>query len=651
MTRSVLGALALSLSLFVSTDALARGGYSQSQDFRDATPEELAMKSVASDPGAEAAILDWVTIDDDKAGTSSTYFRIKVFTEEGKKHADVEIRYAPGYPLFMRVTDLEARTIRPDGTSVPFDGKVYDKVLVKVGRRAVRAKTFTFADVQPGSILEYRYIRRWTSNYLLDTHWTVQRSIPVVHSKFTLKPYDTKGQFGSYFTYYGIDKPPAKVPGGYELELTNVPAMRSEAYMPPEEQLLARVNFYYTDSRVRLEEFWNVQAGIFTNDIEKYLGRAGAANAIARELRAAHPEPQALLRAVYAHAQSLRNLSFEGEKTDQEIAREKLGEAKNADEVLSRRAGYAHEINRAFVALARAAGLEARVVRVAPRDEFFFSPQIPNAEQMSDEVAVVTVDGKRIWLDPGTPRAPFGILSWEKSNVPGIEIVKGAKSPVSVVPSHEPPDAVLRRKADLRLNDADALTGTISVAFTGQEALVRRLAALHDDEAARKKALEEEAKGWFPEGATLKVTSFAGYDSSDPELTATFEAVLPNIVSRAGSKVIVPISVFETTAKNPFAASKRTHPVYFPYPHSEEDEVKLAVPAGLTVATLPPPSDLAGGSVKYHAATSREGETIVFRRNTSVSTMMVDVPYYPALRKFFSARTAADQQPLVLVAQ
>lgn len=49
------------------------------------------------------------------------------------------------------IVDLRARTIRPDGSMVNFDGKVYEKEIVKARGIKYLAKTFTLSDVQPFS--------------------------------------------------------------------------------------------------------------------------------------------------------------------------------------------------------------------------------------------------------------------------------------------------------------------------------------------------------------------------------------------------------------------------------------------------------------------------------------------------------------------
>lgn len=625
------------------------GGYSQNQDFRPATPAELAMKTAPNAPGAAAVILDWVRVDDDTMSYSAEYMRIKVLTDEGKKYGDIEISYLPGYPYRGRITNIDARTIRPDGTIVPFTAKVYDKVVIKAGRSALKAKTFSLPDVQAGSILEYRFTRRWSELLLVNTNWTLQSDIPLLRAKLTLKPYDTQGEYRSYFTFLRLPegKVPQKIRGQYELEVENIPAYQAEAYAPPEQQLKAYVNFYYTSSRVKSTEFWDVESKSSSKRIESFLDKGGQVKAIAQPLVGSDAQDTA--RKIYAHIQAYRNYSFEIDKTDQEMKKDPVSESRNVAEVLRKKAGFRDELNRAFVAIARAAGLQADVVRVAPRDSFFFSDAIPDPEQMNAEVAAVIINGQPIYLDPGTPHAPFGTLSWEKSGVPGFRVLD--KGPEWVMSPQALPEAsVMKRNADLKIN-AETLEGSIVATFTGQEALVRRLRNLTDDDEARKKAFEDEAKGWFAEGAVVKLKELTGAASFDAPLVATFDVSLPNLVSSAGSRTIVPVSVFAANARNPFAPTARANPIYFQYPRTEEDVVKLTLPDSLRVSAVPPPSNLQAGALGYKSEVSANGNVVTFTRSAFVNVMLVDVKNYNALRNYYSAMLTADQKPVVLVAK
>src|ERR1035441_891977 len=98
--------------------------------FQPASPDELKMTSEPLAPGAPAIILYRQVDRDDNIHTphEDNYFRIKVLTEEGRKHADVEI---PFLRQNEDIVTIRARTIRPDGTVADFGGKVFEKYLVK----------------------------------------------------------------------------------------------------------------------------------------------------------------------------------------------------------------------------------------------------------------------------------------------------------------------------------------------------------------------------------------------------------------------------------------------------------------------------------------------------------------------------------------
>src|SRR5580692_5131453 len=119
--------------------------------FQPVNPEELKMTGDPLAPGAPAIILYRQVDRDDNGKTSheDNFERIKILTEEGRKYADVEIPFLKGG---NDVVHLRARTIRSDGSVADFDGKVFEKTIVKARGLKYLAKTFTLPDVQVGSI-------------------------------------------------------------------------------------------------------------------------------------------------------------------------------------------------------------------------------------------------------------------------------------------------------------------------------------------------------------------------------------------------------------------------------------------------------------------------------------------------------------------
>ena len=111
------------------------------------------MTSEPKAPGAPAIIL-FREVDRDDSELSAhedEYVRIKILTEEGRKYADVEIPYWKGQ---LKITKFHARTIKLDGSILNFDGKPFDKTIVKARGVKILAKTFTMPEVTVGSIIE-----------------------------------------------------------------------------------------------------------------------------------------------------------------------------------------------------------------------------------------------------------------------------------------------------------------------------------------------------------------------------------------------------------------------------------------------------------------------------------------------------------------
>lgn len=99
-------------------------------DWQPISQDELKMTSLPEAPGAPAVVLYRQVDRDDnaKSGNEQNYVRIKILTEEGRKYADVEIPY---FHDQGNIIAIRARTVRPDGSIVSFDGKAYDKTIVK----------------------------------------------------------------------------------------------------------------------------------------------------------------------------------------------------------------------------------------------------------------------------------------------------------------------------------------------------------------------------------------------------------------------------------------------------------------------------------------------------------------------------------------
>ena len=216
--------------------------------FQPIPPEELSLKEVPQAPGAAAVIL-YRQVDRDDNGTTSNqynYVRIKILTEEGRKYANVEI---PFFQSTGKIVAVHGRTTRPDGSVVNFDGRVFEKSIVKAKGLKYLVKTFTLPDAQVGSIIEYYYTQDLSEHLIYDSHWILNEELFTRRAKFTLKPY--RSNYAPISVRWGWQGLPAGSAGPQQgpdrivrLEVENMAAFQVEDYMPPEDDLKFESGFY-----------------------------------------------------------------------------------------------------------------------------------------------------------------------------------------------------------------------------------------------------------------------------------------------------------------------------------------------------------------------------------------------------------------------
>jgi len=573
----------------------------------DPTPEELAMKNVPFEPGAPAAILEWEHYQDDTDGYAKEYVRIKVFTAEGAKYGDVEALFQDG---FSHIRGLEARTIHADGTVIPFNGKTYEKVLTKSASGGISALTFSLPDVQPGSIIEYRFIRAWSRARFLDREsWDIQRELPIVKERLWFKPY--REVYQSFFRYQGVSKQMNPVREHFELELDNVQSYQREPFSPPDSHLIARVDFRYTDPNIDMNNYWRDTGKSLSREVERSI--ASTHSPTLPLITAGATSEEEKLRKIYAHVQ-------ESESPHDEITR-------------------------TFVALARASGLPAYVVRAADREDTVFS-FAPDASQLTTDLAVVTLEGKERYFDPGTRFTPFGQLRWSLAGAYALSLAPRTPAKLIQTPLPTFHDALVSRVADLRI-DGNEIKGTLAVTWDGQSALVRRQESADDPEATAKLALEREVGAWLPEGSVVTLTSAGPFQSIAP-LVATLDVEMPNAASFTGSRVLLPMSIFTAAVKNPFAAEQRQNMLDFQYPRTITDEITLHLPDDYSIESVPQTAANDRKAFVYKTEWTPAEKSVTFKRTFIINAIQIDRKLYSEVREFWAKALSVDAEPLVL---
>ena len=617
-------------------------------DWEPIPPEELALQDDPLNPGAHAIILSLETFTNHEKHYETNYRRIKILTEKGKKYGNVEI---PLVKKTLRVKDLAARVVHPDGRAVAFVGEVYEKPVVKSKRLQVLVKTFSLPDVDVGSIVEYRFTYKWDPYKFFPPGWFIQSELTLRLGNFRLKPY-TGGSWNlgwNMWLFPEGDELQPQEDGTFRLLVEDVPAFQEEKYMPPEGELKMRTTFFYKEKTLMESDdaFWKRIGRERYEEEEKFIRKDKGIDRVVAQLISPNDPPKVKLRKLYARAQQVRNLSYERRKTQKEEKRKKLKENKSVKDVLKRGYGDAWDINRLFVALARAAGFDASVVLLAERSSQFFHKNLRDPDELNAQVVVVRLGREEIYLDPASACSPFGLLSWDQTGVTGLRLEKEG-GVFAQSPAPKSSDAVTERRAQLTLDMQGTLAGKVQVLFHGQEALRKRLDALDEDGIQRREELEEEIESWLPTGAKVEIERAQNWESSEEPLQVEFSLELPNFAIATGRRLLLPVGIFQMSEKHPRVYVKRVHPVYFRYPWQEKDEITLTLPPGFQVEGTPPEHMVPTQFSRYESSCEEQENRLLFRRLLVMNGVFFKKEYYPVLRRFFTEVKVGDEQNVVL---
>ncbi len=640
--------------LFALLGGVAGLSHATTAEWLPVTPEELQLTAVPQAPGAPAVILYRQLDRSDYGGFEDNYVRIKILTEDGRKYGDVEI---PFYKDRFSVRDIQARTIRPDGNVVPFAGTIYEKQLAGAQAGTLLAKTFQLPDITPGCIVEFRYRVSWqnvgyfgrTGAY--NSQWILSENLFTRTAKFSLLPERTLSLRFSWPNGLPAGTAPPDFDHDHDrvvMEAHDVPAFVVEDHMPPENQLKLRVDFIYsndwhfeTDPAIYWKKFGVLAFKYARNFVDE---RAAMERSVAQIVQPGD-SPEEKLRKIYARVQRLRNLSYLPSQSAQELQRQQQA-PRNVAEVWERGAGNERDINWLLLALVRAAGMSADPVLLATRYNDVFDPRTMNSRQLIGSAVLVNLGGSNLYLEPGVPFVPYGLLPWGETDVRGLRLDESGGTWVTT-PLPDSSKSRVERNATLSLSEGN-LQGQLTVSFTGIEAHWRRLDERNEDDAARRQFLEKQVEAALASGIDVKLTNSPDWSSAETPLVAQFELRVPGWATGAGRRELLPIGLFGAGVRQGFQHATRVHPVYFGYPHELHDELAIALPTGWHLESLPPGSAEDLKVLRYRITASGDTRSLKVTRDLDINLYEAKAASYPAIQGFFEKVRVGDEQQAVV---
>jgi hypothetical protein len=332
--------------------------------------------------------------------------------------------------------------------------------------------------------------------------------------------------------------------------------------------------------------------------------------------------------------------------------RKSLKPNRSASDTLKQKAGSDIDVDALFVAMANAAGFEARMARVPDRGDTFFSPKLPTTYFLHDFIVAVKLDDKWEFFDPSTPYLDRGMLRWQAES--NQALVSDPKEGFFAITQFSPPTFSKReRKAALKLLDDGAIEGTLSYAYTGHVARGQKdyyeektLAQIEED---WKKSLQDRL-------STAELSDFHASDLTDTgkPMVVTHKVNVPGYATRTGKRILLQPAFFEHNVGPRFTETTRKWDLYFNHGWAEEDDVTIELPEGweLDEPVAPQTSSLGGvGNYSVTVQKTKDGRKLFYHRSFDWgrgSNLIIPVANYPILKKVWDFVQEQDNYTISL---
>lgn len=650
MLRQV-GLLCVALVLpIVWSPSLAFAG----NDWKPVDPAHLALKQPKLQPGADVEAIFWdVRIADaldaggDLTTTFDQYLRVKIFTDRGREaFATVDIPHWSG----MDVKDVAARTIRPDGSIVDVKSSdVYRRTVVKANDLKVKVVSFAVPAIEAGVIVEYRWKEVYRDSIASNLRLRFSRDIPVHDVRYYLRPLRIPGMTLKAWPFNAQISAPVRQPdGSWMMMLSNVPADANEEYGPPPFESRPWIFISYEAREEPAPEK-------FEREIAKALyeeyGKRARPNDEIRKLAAAAvggvPTDAKRLEAIVRVArEKVRRVDTDTATPDERRA---ARENRNAADALKRGVGTADDVVLLTLALANAAGLDARVAATPDRGDLFPRSLQPHPYFVRGRILAVKSGDGWLFADPTNEYAPDGHLPWQYEDQRAL--IGDSKEPiVARTPLAEPAYSLKKRTGRFRLTEDGTLEGEARVEYFGHWADTFREQEDQDAPAEREKSLREVMEKRLPGAEVTEVTIENVTDLSGP-YSNSYRIRVRGYAQRTGSRLFLQPAVFQKGVAAIFQAIERKSEVYFDFPWAEEDLVRIELPTGYTLEESAQQKPVNAGPLTYDAHVAIEGDHLVLRRTQAVGkggAILFPQSSYPALRAVFDSIHKADSRTVVL---
>ncbi|MAB57069.1 MAG: hypothetical protein CL524_05900 [Aequorivita sp.] len=631
------------LSCFLLFITFCQAQQQPPHDFGKPLPKEYSMTSYPLDPEANGVILyerGNYTVD-----AADGYIRlikevhrkIKVFNAKKFQLDYVEIPYYRENNVQENIKNLKALTHNGQSQVYVSDQAIFDTNESQYWS----SKKFTFPNVQDGSILEYSYRIETPWMHHLGG-WNFMNALPTLYSELHT---EIPGNYTYNRTLYGDRKldvdhaeilvdcfhlPGFKVPGDCESAtyvMKNVPAFVEEKYMLAKSNYIPAIKFELRnivnldESKVSFSKSWDDVDRKFKYDRD-----------LGRQLKYSSFFKEQLPSSIISISDDLERAKavyyFIQEKMAWNNQNRILSDIRIKD-AFEKGNGNSSEINLALINALEAAGIDAKIMLIATRDQAMPTKQYPVLTDFNYAVVFCTIADNKYILDATDKHTPFGILPQRDLNIEGrVMDFKNGSYWEPIVPMAKNMHYV---NLQLAPDEKGVFSGKVNEVSTGYIAVPKRKENnnRNKEEIIKRKQSSNEA---------LNITNLQIENEKD--LEQPYKEIYEIAIHEqpVGDRLFVYPFLMETYfSENPFLKETRNYPIDFGFPVINNYLVSIDGKDKYEVTKVPEnkflklPNNDGELSVVYDVV----GNKINIRLSVKLNTTRFPTEAYPALRQFF----------------
>lgn len=597
-------------------------------------------------PSSDAVIIkDEAVMEIETSGEALyTHHRImKIFSDPDKRYSRQEIPFNQS----VRIVKIEARSVHPDGKEFYLDEKeIREKSLFSdyVLYSDSKVKEFYVPRAKRGCVIEYEYQLRFAS-LLYWADWFFQSHLPALHSKYTLatpRYFDFNVRVLNEKIVPKVDFRKGKKI--FVWETFNQKAIGKEVFMPPAADLVSRVAFspleFNFDDKTYPSATWDHIARWYRDVSQADSVPAQELDLLARELTSGSNSAEEKMKKLFDYVQEhVRYVSVA-------IGAGAFKPLPPA-QILEYGYGDCKDMTALLITLLKAVEIEAFPALLSTKGHRSVLIDMPKVKHFDHVVTAVPSGDHYVWLDPACRNCRFGELPYEDQGSSAL-VAKPDGAELILTPETDQDANSTHIYWDIILNSDGSATGHVTIKAIGQEDLAFRASLTELKPQRRRKALSGFLSSWFTDPYLLR-SEFINFEERVFSIIVRASFETGRFGVELDDKIFIPVGLNTQNYLNlMFPHVQRRFPVRFDYRLVNADQLKIVIPSGFEVESLPAAVRLDEPFGLFESVYEVEEDNILRKRAFVRKTLLVPVDQYARLKDFYDEAAEADNQWIIL---